>query len=428
MVCPKCQNNFIAYNFNGITIKICKNCHGIMLKFSDLEKLGRFLELKTSLINPMTLMSESLKIKEDIKSCPQCNNTMEKIYFRGIILDKCNDCELIYFDNGELSKYFSLFMSSPCGIMDNFAFLKEYCNNTKADIVQPIKLQSNMSEKKASYMPGFLMLFLILIIFILAVCFILSGLLFVLGVIMGAIGFWLLTGFRILKPQEALVLTVFGKYTGTLRESGFHWVNPFSQNVPAFQTVSLKAMTHDSGKQKINDELGNPIEVGIIVIWEIQDTAKAMFNVDNYKQFLSAQSDSALRNIVRMYPYDTPEDSGMQSLKGDSQEISEKLKSAIQKNVISAGINIIDAKITHLAYAPEIAIAMLQRQQATAVIDAKKAIVDGAVGMVEMALEKLEQNDKINLDDSTKAQMINNLLVILCGNKESQPIIKNYLE
>ena len=181
----------------------------------------------------------------------------------------------------------------------------------------------------------------------------------------------------------------------------------------------------DNGKQKINDELGNPIEVGIIVIWEVADTAKAMFNVEDYRTFISAQSDSALRNIVRMYPYDTPEDSDTPSLRGDSAEISAKLKAEIQRNVRVAGINVVDAKITHLAYAPEIAIAMLQRQQAAAVIDAKKAIVDGAVGMVEMALNRLSSNNIVQLDETEKAKMVNNLLVTLCSNKEAQPVIKN---
>ena len=230
-----------------------------------------------------------------------------------------------------------------------------------------------------------------------------------------------------LKPQEAMALTVFGKYIGTLKGAGFHWVNPFARSVTPFVPISLKARTLDNGKQKINDELGNPIEVGIIVIWEVQDTAKAVFNVDDYTQFLSSQSDSALRNIVRMYPYDAPEDSDRQSLRGDSQEISAKLKAEIQRNVKVAGLNIIDAKITHLAYAPEIAVAMLQRQQATAIIDAKKAIVEGAVSMVEMALNKLSENDVVKLDEAEKANMVNNLLVILCSNKEAQPVIKNGL-
>lgn len=187
-------------------------------------------------------------------------------------------------------------------------------------------------------------------------------------------------------------MTVFGKYIGTLRGAGFHWVNPFAQSVTPFVPIcQLKAMTLDNGKQKINDELGNPIEVGIIVIWEVQDTAKAIFNVNDYKTFISAQSDSALRNIVRMYPYDAPEDKDVQSLRGDSAEISAKLKAEIQRNVKVAGINVVDAKITHLAYAPEIAVAMLQRQQASAVIDAKRAIVDGAVGMVGDGIEQIKR-------------------------------------
>lgn len=190
-------------------------------------------------------------------------------------------------------------------------------------------------------------------------------------------------------------------------------------------TLEILKQTLVNGRQKINDELGNPIEVGIIVVWAVKDTAKAIFNVDNYESFLSAQSDCALRNIVRMYPYDVADDSSKQSLRGDSVEISEKLKREIQNSVVDAGIDIIEARITHLAYSTEIAAAMLQRQQANAIIDAKRAIVEGAVGMVEMALDKLEQNGKLVLDNNAKASMINNLLVVLCANKESQPVIRN---
>ena len=237
--------------------------------------------------------------------------------------------------------------------------------------------------------------------------------------------FFLINGFKILKPQEALVYTLFGKYYGTLKNAGFYWVNPLASTTLGI--ISLKASTLDNGQQKINDVMGNPIQVGIIVTWEIQDTAKALFNVNNYTSFLSAQCDSALRNIVRLYPYDAPEDSNIQSLKDDSAEISEKLKARIQDCVSVAGINIIDARITHLAYSSEIAAAMLQRQQANAVIDAKRAIVDGAVGMVEMAIDKLSLNKNINLDEKTKASMVNNLLVVLCSNKDSQPVVRNDL-
>jgi regulator of protease activity HflC (stomatin/prohibitin superfamily) len=185
-------------------------------------------------------------------------------------------------------------------------------------------------------------------------------------------------------------------------------------------------MTLNNEKQKINDLLGNPIIIGIVVIWRVVNTAKAVFNVDNYKEYLSIQCDSALRNIVRLYPYDMSGDNDNEkSLRGSSQEIADKLKDEIQSKVEIAGLEIIEARITHLAYAPEIAAAMLQRQQATAIIDARQMIVEGAVGMVEMALAKLNENKIINLDEERKAAMVSNLLVVLCGNKDAQPIVNS---
>lgn len=269
-------------------------------------------------------------------------------------------------------------------------------------------------------------------------------------------------GLKILKPQEALVLTLFGKYIGTLKGEGFFFVNPFVSAVnPTVGTImstatdentaaasvkmqmagmqakgtsaaaavdkriSLKFMTLNNSKQKINDELGNPIEIGIVVIWKVVNTAKAVFNVDNFKEYLSIQCDSALRNIVRMYPYDVANGGDEKSLRGSSMEVAEKLKEEIQSKVGLAGIQIIEARITYLAYAPEIAAVMLQRQQASAIIDARKMIVDGAVGMVEMALDKLSENNIVTLDDERKAAMVSNLLVVLCGNKDAQPIVNS---
>ena len=200
---------------------------------------------------------------------------------------------------------------------------------------------------------------------------------------------------------------------------------------PASKKISLKIMTLDNNRQKINDCLGNPIEIGIAVTWKIQDTAKAVFNVDNYKEFLSLQCDSALRNIVRLYPYDVAPnvdttgdgiaDEG--SLRGSSETVAARIREEIQKRVQEAGIEVVEARITHLAYAPEIAAVMLQRQQASAIIDARKMIVDGAVGMVEMALEHLNQNQVVVLDEERKAAMVSNLLVVLCGNHDAQPIV-----
>ena len=273
-----------------------------------------------------------------------------------------------------------------------------------------------------------------------------------------ALGWILFCGLKVLKPQEALVLTLFGKYIGTLKGEGFYFVNPFCSAInPAAKTklnqsgdvktkginpneiempskkLSLKIMTLNNAKQKINDCLGNPIEIGIAVTWRITDTAKAVFNVDNYKEFLSLQCDSALRNIVRIYPYDVAPnvdttgdghaDEG--SLRGSSETVALRIKEEIQKRVADAGIEIVEARITHLAYAPEIAAVMLQRQQASAIIDARKMIVDGAVGMVELALQRLGENNVVELDEERKAAMVSNLLVVLCGNHDAQPVVNS---
>ena len=275
---------------------------------------------------------------------------------------------------------------------------------------------------------------------------------------------WVPMGLKVLKPQEALVLTLFGKYVGTLKGEGFYFVNPFCTAVnPAAKTklnqsgdvdshsgpltlksatgssetlsnkMSLKIMTLNNNRQKINDCLGNPVEIGIAVMWRVVDTAKAAFNVDNYKEYLSLQCDSALRNIVRVYPYDVAPnvdttgdgvaDEG--SLRGSSEVVAARIRDEIQSRVNEAGIEIIEARITYLAYAPEIAAVMLQRQQASAIIDARKMIVDGAVGMVEMALERLSENDVVELDNERKAAMVSNLLVVLCGNHDAQPVVNS---
>ena len=270
------------------------------------------------------------------------------------------------------------------------------------------------------------------------------------------IGPLLFIGLKVLPPNEALVLTLFGKYYGTLRGEGFFFVNPFVIAVnPAAETlslvsgsgampaamdkalrtgatpfkpgkkISLKAITLNNEKQKINDKLGNPIIIGIVVIWQVVNTAKAVFNVDNYKEFLSIQCDSALRNTVRNYPYDTPGDDAEISLRGSSQEIAEQLKEEIQQKVEMAGLRILEARITHLSYAPEIAAAMLQRQQASAIIDARQMIVEGAVSMVEMALDKLNNQNIVRLDEERKAAMVSNLLVVLCGNRDVQPVVNS---
>ena len=277
-----------------------------------------------------------------------------------------------------------------------------------------------------------------------------------------------LIGLRVLKPEEALVLTLFGNYTGTLKGPGFYAVNPFSVSVnPAKKTklgqsgdvdagskggslaslisksqsessqisnvISLKIMTLNNSRQKVNDVLGNPVEIGVAVMWRVVDTAKAVFTVDNYKEYLSLQCDTAVRNIVKIYPYDKAPnvdttgdgvaDDG--SLRGSTEIVANRIREEIQNKVSVAGLEILDARITYLAYAPEIAAVMLQRQQASAIIDARKMIVDGAVGMVQMALDKLSAEEIVELDDERKAAMVSNLLVVLCGNHDAQPVVNS---
>lgn len=276
------------------------------------------------------------------------------------------------------------------------------------------------------------------------------------GVYAFLVGPFLFASFKMLKANEAFVFTLFGKYHGTLKGEGLFFVNPFvsafnptkvtvsTQNLAtglsvkttkdkntdyaSGKRISLKSITLNNEKQKINDKLGNPIEIGIVVIWKVVDTAKAVFNVDNYSEFLSIQADSALRNIVRLYPYDVCDNGDSDeelSLRGSSLEVSLKLEEELQQQVNIAGVEIIEVKITNLAYAPEIAAVMLQRQQASAIIDARKLIVEGAVGMVKMALAELNEQDIVQLDDERKAAMVSNLLVVLCGNKDAQPIVNS---
>ena len=321
------------------------------------------------------------------------------------------------------------------------------------------------------------MIFLILLyVLALAVCIVgsyildegksavLGGVLLTVSIIWLSIGWIPFMGLKVLKPQEALVLTLFGKYVGTLKEEGFYYVNPFCVSVnPASKTklnqsgdvdsgkrsslqlqmssssqeenrkISLKIMTLNNNRQKINDCLGNPVEIGIAVMWRVVDTAKAVFTVDNYKEYLSLQCDSAVRNIVRIYPYDVAKgvdttgdgmaDEG--SLRGSSEGVAARITKEIQDKVADAGLEVIEARITYLAYAPEIAAVMLQRQQASAIIDARKMIVDGAVGMVELALERLNENGVVQLDEERKAAMVSNLLVVLCGNHDAQPVVNS---
>ena len=253
------------------------------------------------------------------------------------------------------------------------------------------------------------------------------------GVVLILLGLVGLLGLKILHPNEAIVLTLFGKYHGSIKKDGFFWVNPFCSTFnPAAGTaagmgrkISLKAMTLNNEKQKVNDEEGNPIEIGVVVIWRVVNTARAVFHVENYATFISTQCDAAIRQVARQYPYDVSENGDEKSLRGSSVEIAEILRQEIQSRVLVAGIEVSEARIAHLAYAPEIAAAMLQRQQASAIIAARQKIVDGAVSMVEMALKKLSENGVVELDEERKAAMVSNLLVVLCGNKDAQPIVNS---
>ncbi|MEG0803349.1 MAG: SPFH domain-containing protein [Pygmaiobacter sp.] len=325
-------------------------------------------------------------------------------------------------------------------------------------------MEEKVFKKKKN---GLLMLCVLILLYLAAVCGLVlaeSMLGWAISLVWTCIGWISFFGLKVIKPQEALVLTLFGNYVGTLKTQGFYFVNPFctavnpaagtklsqsgdvrnsakatgaaNENSAAASTnkkISLKIMTLNNNRQKVNDCLGNPIEIGIAVMWRVTDTAKAVFTVDNYKEYLSLQCDSALRNIVRLYPYDVAPnvdttgdgvaDEG--SLRGSSEIVAARIKNEIQGKVTEAGLEVLEARITYLAYAPEIAAVMLQRQQASAIIDARKMIVDGAVGMVEMALDQLSKNNVVVLDEERKAAMVSNLLVVLCGNHDVQPIVNS---
>lgn len=326
----------------------------------------------------------------------------------------------------------------------------------------------NIEQKEIHPINGMIMLVVITIGLILSVGLIILGSILleqnnsVLGGIILAIGIILVVifpimygGLKIVGPNEALVLTLFGNYYGTILKPGYYYVNPFvSYNNPIFnkayinrnkienndkttvipditpkKTVSLKSITLNNGTQKVNDVLGNPIIIGAVVIWKVADPTKAVFNVDNYAEFLSIQTDSTIRNIARKYPYDDLdcEDENMneKTLRSSSLEIANDMKDELIKRVQIAGLDIEEVRITHLAYAEEIAAAMLQRQQASAIIAARQKIVDGAVGMVKMAIDKLGEEEVVVLDEERKATMVSNLLVVLCSNKDTQPVVNS---
>ena len=320
-------------------------------------------------------------------------------------------------------------------------------------------VNTNIAEKELRPASGILMLFLNIFAIILEIIFFFVGCIMMtagsyfaalgLLLIFGAIIFFVIScilfaGLKTVKPNEAMVLTLFGKYHGTIKKSGFFLVNPFAtafnpgmsvitnangQRITVgSKTVSMKMRTLDNERQKVNDILGNPLIIGAVVIWRVVDPTKAVFAVENYNSYLSIQCDSTIRNIARLYPYDDMDDNDgidEKTLRGSSQEIANRMKDELQDRVIGAGIEVIEVRITHLSYSEEIAAAMLQRQQAVAIIAARKKIVEGAVSMVEMAIDQLGENDIVHLDDERKAQMVSNLMVVLCGNKEAQPIVNS---
>lgn len=328
----------------------------------------------------------------------------------------------------------------------------------------------NVEEKELKPISGGLMLLLNLLMYAGAIASFIIGIALVdvtdvLGIILviSAIALLVLAiivscGFHIINPNEELVMTFFGKYYGTIKNDGFYFTNPFAcgynptanltlenaftvttdangntQTKPAVSAkgkkISTKIQTLKNDKQKVNDVLGNPVIIGSVVIWRVSDPTKAVFNVDNYQEFLSIQCDSVIRNIARMYPYDSMDDDidekSEKTLRGSSQEIADSMKKELQEKVVEAGLEIKEVRITNLAYSDEIAAAMLQRQQAVAVIAARQKIVEGAVSMVKMAIDQLGEEEIVVLDEERKAAMVSNLLVVLCGNKDAQPIVNS---
>ncbi|WP_425491875.1 SPFH domain-containing protein [Luteimonas saliphila] len=239
-----------------------------------------------------------------------------------------------------------------------------------------------------------------------------------LSVLVALLALFCLFGLYMVEPNQAAVLSLFGKYVGTAKENGLRWNNPFYSK----KKVSLRVRNFESGKLKVNELDGSPIEIASVIVWRVVDSAEAVFNVDDYESFVHIQSEAALRAMATSYPYDQHED-GQISLRSHPVEISDRLKEQLDERLTAAGVDVVDARISHLAYAPEIAHAMLQRQQANAVIAARTRIVAGAVGMVEMALAELQKNGVVKLDEERKAAMVSNLLVVLCGDRSTQPIV-----
>ena len=276
------------------------------------------------------------------------------------------------------------------------------------------------SEKTINPPSGFTVFALFLVILVIAaICLGLGQ--EPLGTIIGAIGvMFILPGFIIVNPNESRVLTFFGKYVGTIKKDGFFWMNPFNQK----KKVSLRAFNLNGQQLKVNDSIGNPIEIAAVIVWQIKDTASAVFAVENYLQYVNIQSEAAVRHLANSFPYDNLEDETANiTLRGGAEHVSLLLEKELNERLARAGIEVLEARISHLAYAPEIAHSMLQVQQASAIIAARRLIVEGAVGMVEMALNKLSEKNIVELDEERKAAMVSNLLVVLCGDRSVNPVV-----
>lgn len=276
-------------------------------------------------------------------------------------------------------------------------------------------------EVEAKTSSGYLLLIILLaaqIGCLLAAIF-LAPILKVIAIIMGIVVFVCWWGFYLVNPNQGKVLQLFGRYVGTDRTNGLRWANPFYSK----QAVSLRVRNFESGRLKVNDANGNPIEIAAIIVWRVVDTAEAVFEVDNYENYVTIQSESALRNLATSYPYEHDKEDERLSLRSDSNAIAKKLLTEVQDRLQKAGVEVMETRLSHLAYSPEIAQAMLQRQQASAVLSARRIIVQGAVGMVSDALEQLSELGVVELDNERKAAMVSNLLVVLCGDQRAQPVV-----
>jgi regulator of protease activity HflC (stomatin/prohibitin superfamily) len=279
-------------------------------------------------------------------------------------------------------------------------------------------------EKEAHPLSGGVMLLLLLAVSVLAVYWLIRSIgnhetaAILASIFVASVALISLNGLTVVNPNDAVVATLFGTYIGSLKKQGLWWINPFSVK----RRLSLRVRNFESSKLKVNDHDGNPIEIAAVVVWKVVETAEAMFHVDNYDNFVHVQSESALRNLATTYPYDAHID-GEMALRSHTAEIADRIRHEIQERLSQAGVEVIEARISHLAYAPEIASAMLQRQQASAIVAARARIVEGAVGMVEMALDELNKKQVVVLDEERKAAMVSNLLVVLCSDRHTQPVV-----